>query len=206
MADHHATWVRLREVAWQCFPNDDLAAEIVARELFNAEETIAYVADLYAQVEEQGVLDTVRAATHLRGELREELQTEDSSAGGNKEKYMHLDDDLNTDDLTYLELPTDKEAAESAVEQWALMASFETQCHDASARRLMAPERRAAEDELAVSQQRMHQSAYLCNMAGEAEARAVARRRLQKEERARAAALARACQHQYPSPPTPTVA
>jgi hypothetical protein len=28
MADHRATWVRLREVARQRFPDDDLAAEI----------------------------------------------------------------------------------------------------------------------------------------------------------------------------------
>jgi hypothetical protein len=42
-----------------------------------------------------------------------------SSAGGTEEEYVHLDDadlddDLDTDDLAYLELPTDEEAAESA--------------------------------------------------------------------------------------------
>jgi hypothetical protein len=68
-----------------------------------------------------------RAATLLRGELRGELRAEGSGAGGNKEEYVHLeDDDLDTDYLTYLELPTDEEAVESAAEQGALMASFET--------------------------------------------------------------------------------
>jgi hypothetical protein len=52
MADHRATWVRLREVARQRFPNDDLAAEIAARELFDAEETATCTADRDAQVEE----------------------------------------------------------------------------------------------------------------------------------------------------------
>jgi hypothetical protein len=43
----------LREVARQRFPDDDLTAEIAARELFDAEETVAYAANLDAQVEEQ---------------------------------------------------------------------------------------------------------------------------------------------------------
>jgi hypothetical protein len=73
MADHRATWARLREVARQRYPDDDLAAEVAARALFDAEEMAAYTADQDAQAEEQGVLDTARAATRLRGELREEL-------------------------------------------------------------------------------------------------------------------------------------
>jgi hypothetical protein len=35
-----------------------------------------------------------------------------------------MDDDIDADDLAYLELPTDEEAAESTAEQTALMASF----------------------------------------------------------------------------------
>jgi hypothetical protein len=73
MADHRATWARQGEVARQRYPDDDLAAEVAARALFDAEETAAYTADQDAQAEEQGVLDTARAATRLRGELREEL-------------------------------------------------------------------------------------------------------------------------------------
>jgi hypothetical protein len=70
-------------------------------------------------------------------------------AGGTEEEYVHLDDtdlddDLDADDLAYLELPTNEEAVESAAEQRALMASFETQRRDEAARRLMAAERRAA--------------------------------------------------------------
>jgi hypothetical protein len=71
-----------------------------------------------------------RAATCLRGELREELQAEGSGADGTEEEYVHLEDndlddnDLDADDLVYLELPTDEEAAESTAEQ--LMASIET--------------------------------------------------------------------------------
>jgi hypothetical protein len=114
MADHRVTWVRLREVAQQCFPNDDLAAEVVVRELeiavrelFNAEETVVYAADLDAQVDEQGVSGTSFM----------------TSCGKNidDDEYVHVAD---TDDLAYLELPTDEEAAKATAEQRALMASF----------------------------------------------------------------------------------
>jgi hypothetical protein len=37
MADHQATWARLREVALQRYADDDLATEAVARVLFEAE-------------------------------------------------------------------------------------------------------------------------------------------------------------------------
>jgi hypothetical protein len=84
-----------------------------------------------------------------------------------------LEDDLDTDNLAYLELPTDKGAAESAAEQRAVMASFEMQRRDESSRRLMAAKRRTAADRLAASQQRARQSAYLCNMAAAAHARGV---------------------------------
>jgi hypothetical protein len=76
MADHQATWVRLREVARLRLPDDDMAAELAVRELFDAEEAAVYAADLDAQAEEQGVLDTARATTCLRGELQEELRAE----------------------------------------------------------------------------------------------------------------------------------
>jgi hypothetical protein len=126
-----------------------------------------------------------------------------------------LDDDLNADDLAYLKLPTDEEAAESAAEQRALMASFETQRHDEAARRLMAAERRAAADDLAAANQVARQSAYLRNLAAvdkvrvvtagwrprEDRARVEAERRL-VVERARAAELAWVREHQYPCPPT----
>jgi hypothetical protein len=125
MADYWATWARLREVARQRYPDDDLAAEVAARALFNAKETDAYAADLDAQVEEHGILNMAHAATRLRGELREELRAEGPSTGVTEEEYVHLDDaDLDADDLAYLKLPTDVEAVESAAEQRALMASF----------------------------------------------------------------------------------
>jgi hypothetical protein len=41
----------LRELAQQRFPDDDLAAEIPVRELFDAEETATYTANLDVQVE-----------------------------------------------------------------------------------------------------------------------------------------------------------
>jgi hypothetical protein len=122
MAEHRATWARLREVARQRYHDDDLTAEVEMRALFNIEETTMYAANLDAQAEEQGILDTARAATRLRGELQEELRAEGSGAGGTKEEYVHLDDDL-----AYLELPTNEKAAESAAKQSALMASFEMQ-------------------------------------------------------------------------------
>jgi hypothetical protein len=125
-----------------------------------------------------------------------------------------LDDaDLDAYNLAYLKLPTDKEAVESAAEQRALVASFETQHRDEAARRLMAAERRAAADELMSSHQSARQSAYLCNLVAVDEARAAAagwrpqedrarvaaERRLQAE-RARAVELARVREHQYPLP------
>jgi hypothetical protein len=57
---------------------------------------------------------------------------------------VHLNDDLDADDLAYFELPTDEEAVESAIEKRALMASFEMHQRDESGRRLMAADRRAA--------------------------------------------------------------
>jgi hypothetical protein len=106
--------VRLRKVAQQHFPNDDLAAEIAVRELeiavrelFNAEETVVYAADLDAQVDEQGISGTSFA----------------TSCGKNSDddEYVHVAD---IDDLAYLELPTNEEAAKATAEQRTLMASF----------------------------------------------------------------------------------
>jgi hypothetical protein len=122
---------------------------------------------------------------------------------------VHLDnDDLNADDLAYLELPTDEEAAESAAEQRVLMASFETQRRNESAQHLMAGERKAAADELAVSHQSARQSARRRNLAAVDEARAAenratvaAERRLQAE-RARAAELRGCANTNTPCPPT----
>jgi hypothetical protein len=70
------------------------------------------------------------AVSRLRGELRKELRAEGSGADDTEEEYVHLDDDFDADDLAYLELPIDEEVVESAAEQRALMASFETQHHD----------------------------------------------------------------------------
>jgi hypothetical protein len=63
MADDRVTWVRLRELAREHFPNDELATKIAAREAFDAEETEVYAADLDAQVEEQDVLVVARHAS-----------------------------------------------------------------------------------------------------------------------------------------------
>jgi hypothetical protein len=54
------------------------------------------------------------------------------------------------------------------------MASFKTQRHDEAAWLLMAAERRATADDLAVVHQSTRQSAYLCNLAAADELRAVA--------------------------------
>jgi hypothetical protein len=48
MADHRATWVRLREVAWQRYPDDDMAAGATARALFDKEAAASYATDLDA--------------------------------------------------------------------------------------------------------------------------------------------------------------
>jgi hypothetical protein len=116
----------LREFARERFPDDELTAEITAREAFDAEETAAYAADLDAQVKEEGVLEAARAATRLREELHEELRAEGSGGNNNDGEYVHLDDDdLDADRLTELDLPTDEEIGEAAAEQRALMALFE---------------------------------------------------------------------------------
>jgi hypothetical protein len=191
-----------------------MAAEAAARALFDAEEAASYAAHLDARAEEQGVLDTARAATCLRGELREELHAEGSGASGTEDEYVHLDNDnLDTEDLSYLELPTDEEAAKSAAEQKALMSSSEMQRRDEAARRLMAAERRAGADDQAAAHQSACQSAYLRNLATADEVRAVAAERRPREDRtrveakrrlqydrARAAELARVREHQYPLP------
>jgi hypothetical protein len=53
MADHRATWVRLRAVARQRYPDDDMAAEAATRALFDKEEKASYAAELDARAEEQ---------------------------------------------------------------------------------------------------------------------------------------------------------
>jgi hypothetical protein len=70
MADHRATWVRLRDIAREHFPDDELAAEIAMREAFDAEESAAYTANLDVQVDDQGILEAAHAATRLWEELR----------------------------------------------------------------------------------------------------------------------------------------
>jgi hypothetical protein len=142
--------VRLRELARERSLDDELAAKIAAREAFDAEEAVTYAADLDTQVEEQGVLEAARATTRLREELCQELREKGSSACGSKDddEYLHLDDDdMDADFLA--ELSTDPEATEAAAERRALMASFEMQHRDQSARQLMVAERRVAADRLA---------------------------------------------------------
>jgi hypothetical protein len=179
MADHRVTWVRLREVARQRYTSDDMAAEAAARALFDAKEAASYAADLDTRAEEQDVLNMARTATRLRGELQEELQAEGSGAGGTEEEYVHLDDadmddNVDVDDLAYLELPTNEEAVESAAEKRVLMASFETQRRDESARRLMAVGRRAAADDLAAAHRSSRHLAYIRNLAATDELRVLA--------------------------------
>jgi hypothetical protein len=110
------------------------------------------------------------------------LRGEGSGTGGNEE-----DDDLDANFLN--ELPTDAEAAKVAAEQRALMALFEMQRRDESARQLMVAERRAT------AQQRACHLAHRGNMAATREAA----ERQQEEDRARGS-LARAREHQYSLP------
>jgi hypothetical protein len=48
MEDNRAIWVRLREMARQRFPNDELSSKIAVREAFNTEEAAPYATDLDA--------------------------------------------------------------------------------------------------------------------------------------------------------------
>jgi hypothetical protein len=103
MADHRATWVRLRQIARKRFLNDELATEITAREAFDAEEMATYAANLDPTVEEPDVLEMAHAATNLREELREEIREEghghdadepsDSDNEVDGDDFIHLDDD-----------------------------------------------------------------------------------------------------------------
>jgi hypothetical protein len=103
MSDHRATWVRLRKMSRHRFSYDPLAAKIAVREAFDAEESVAYAADLDAQVEEQGILEAARAAKRLLEELREELRGKGSGSGNEDDDYLHLDDDeLDADYLAEL--------------------------------------------------------------------------------------------------------
>jgi hypothetical protein len=100
MANHRATWVRLRKMARERFLNDELVMEIAAREAFDTKETATYAADLDAAIEEQGILEAAHVAMSLRKELREELReeghvAEDPPDGDNKgddDDFFHLDD------------------------------------------------------------------------------------------------------------------
>jgi hypothetical protein len=186
------------------------------RSLFDAEEAAAYTADLDAQAEEQGVLDMARVATRLRGKLREELWAEGSGTG-NTDEFL-VGGELEVGDVVGVKVLVEVGVvalAESAAEQRALMASFETQHRDEAARCLLAAERRAAVDELAASHQNTRLSPYLRKLVAVHEARAAsvgrrpqedhtrveAERRLQAEH-ARASELPRVRGHQYSCPPT----
>jgi hypothetical protein len=143
--------MRLRQMAWECFPDDKLTTEITERKAFDTEETVAYVTDLDAVVEEQGVLEAVRAAKSIRKELRKELReeghiTDEPREGGNKvddDDFVHLGED-NLDDDFLAELTEDAEAEEVIAEQRTLMALFKTKPRDKFTRRFMVAERRAA--------------------------------------------------------------
>jgi hypothetical protein len=67
MEDHRATWVRLRAVARQRYPDDNMTAEAAARALFDKEEAASYAADLDAWAEEQDILNMARTTTRLKG-------------------------------------------------------------------------------------------------------------------------------------------
>jgi hypothetical protein len=107
----------LRELARECFPNDEIAVEVTVREAFNAEEA-------------------ARAVTRLREELCEDLREEghvaddppDSSNKFDDEDYVNLD----SDDL--VDLPDDADAEEAAAKQRALMASVKMKRRNDSAR------------------------------------------------------------------------
>jgi hypothetical protein len=61
-------------------------------------------------------------------------------------------------------LPDDGEAEEAVAERSALVVSFETQSRDEAARQLMATERRAAADRLAVAQEATRVAAHRRNV------------------------------------------
>jgi hypothetical protein len=110
----------MRQMARERFPDDELAAEIAAREAFDAEEMAAYAANLDAAVEEQDVLEEAHAA------------------------MSHGADEPPDDDDFLAQLSDDAKATEAAAEQRALMTSFETKSRDESAQRFMVVERRVA--------------------------------------------------------------
>jgi hypothetical protein len=84
---------------------------------------------------------------------------------------------LDSDDEEFLaELPTDTEAEEAAVEQRAIVASFETQHRDRVVQELMAAERRAAVARLAEDHTAARTDVHRCNIEAARAAMAEAER------------------------------
>jgi hypothetical protein len=145
MEDHCTTWARLRELARECFPDDEIAVEIAVRETFNVEEA-------------------ARAVTRLREELCEDLREEGHVADDPPDNSNKVDDEdyVNLDNDDLVDLPDDAEAEEAVAKQRALMALVKMKCHDESARRFMVADRRVAR--LAMEQEAVGQSAHRRNM------------------------------------------
>jgi hypothetical protein len=143
MADYRATWARIREMAWACFPNDEVATENTTRETFDAEETAVYAADQEATNEEHAMLEAARRVTRLREELRAEATVvEDPLDDVNK--------DENNEDLTDF---SDGEAKGVTDEQRALLACFETKRHAEASWQFMVAERRATTEMVVAARQ-----------------------------------------------------
>ena len=115
------------------------------------------------------------------------------------------EEEEDSDDEEFLaELPTDAEAEEAAVEQRAIVASFETQRRDRAAQELMAAERRAAVARLAEDHTAARADAHRRNIEAARAAMAEAERRLFRADvavgLAKVAAERQRHEHQYPLP------
>jgi hypothetical protein len=89
------------------------------------------------------------------------------------------EEEEDSDEEEFLaQLPTDAEAEEAAVEQRAILASFETQRRDRSAQELMATERRAATARLVEDHVAARANAHRRNIEAARAAMAAAKQRL----------------------------
>jgi hypothetical protein len=108
------------------------------------------------------------------------------------------------DEEFFADLPADAESEEAAMEQGAILASFETWCHDQSAQDFMAAEWRTAAARMADEHAAARADAHRRNIEAARAAMALAEQCLAQADLAGGLAAMAAerqrCEHQYPLP------
>jgi hypothetical protein len=113
------------------------------------------------------------------------------------------DEEEDSDDEEFfVDLPTDAESEEATAEQWAILASFKTWCHDQLAQEFMAAKSRAVAARLADEPAAARADAHRRNIKAARAVMAAAEQRLSQVDvgLATVAAERHGCEHQYPLP------